>query len=86
MQESWLILVKCLFKCEPFNPFCVEPDFVVIGREKIKRSTLRSTKLMLGSKFYLCKVNLYANAPEDEMKLDLRMGKHLCRKSPQLPK
>ena len=28
---------------------------------------------MFGSKFYLCKTNLYANAPEDEMKLDWRI-------------
>lgn len=28
---------------------------------------------MLGSKFYLCKTNLYANAPDDENKLDSRI-------------
>ena len=29
--------------------------------------------LMLGSKFYLCKTNLYANAPDDEKKLGPRI-------------
>ena len=41
---------------------------------------------MLGSKFYLSKVNLYANASKYEMKLDSRMGKHLCRRNFQSPK
>jgi len=36
MKKSWSILVKCLFKYESFNPFYVEPDVVVIGREKIR--------------------------------------------------
>lgn len=43
-----------------------------------------STKLILGSKFYLCKTNLYANAPNDK-KLDSRI-ETLVSQSPQSPK